>query len=136
MYRSQPVVAPEDVRLEFLIEPGHLIRINYPAINFGFKFFEHIRLEFAKVHEPWKYDCMFNMLPFQGHILFDELDEFRASWYEMVGDKDQGRKVASVSVDPLTAERFDTYKVLFPTRTFQLFDTVDSAYAWLRQPRT
>lgn len=131
MYRSEPVVTPEDVRLDFIIESPRLIRINYPAINIGFKLFEHVRLEFEKVDQPWKYDCMFNMLPFQGHILFDELDAFRESWYRMVGDRDIGRKVASVSLDPLTAERFETYKVLFPTRVFRLFHTVTDAYAWL-----
>jgi len=131
MYRSQPAVRPEDIRLEFVIETDSLIRINYPAINVGFKLFEHVRLEFEKVERPWQYDCIFNMLPFQGHILFDELDEFRESWYRMVGDRDIGRKVASVSLDPLTAERFETYKVLFPTRVFRLFQTVDDAYNWL-----
>lgn len=132
MSSSFPVVPEADALINVVVEQGNIVRFNYPAINSSLPLFSQIYTFFASVDEPWTYDCMFNMLPFQGHILMDELGEFSEKWYALIGGRDVGRRVASVSTDPLTRERFPLYLQLFPTRSFRLCSTVEEGYEFLR----
>lgn len=131
MSGSFPIVPSADARLDIVIEPNNIVRFNYPAINGDLPLFSQIYAFFAGIEKPWTYDCMFNMLPFQGHILMDELGEFAQKWYMLTGGKDNGRKVASISVDPLTIERLPIYKDLFPSRIFRICTTIEEGYAFL-----
>lgn len=82
--------------------------------------------------QPWRWNILFDMLPFEGHEVFEEWEAFARAWYDVAGDRDSGRRMAVVSDKPLIAARFRThsYQDLFPTREMRLFASLDDALAW------
>lgn len=88
---------------------------------------------FAAHEAPWRFNTLFNMLPWPGITPFYVVEDFAHRWYELVGDKDTGRRVASVDNNPLTTSRYATesFQNIFPTRHFKLFDDYDNAIAWI-----
>ena len=113
--------------------PDHdLMVISYPLLgnctSVPYKVMENVRAE----AEPWRWNIVFDMLPFEGHELFAEWEAFASAWYDLAGDKDQGRRIAVISSDPLIAARFAThsYQDLFPTREVRLFSDLDDGLAW------
>ncbi len=114
-------------------QPEHaLMVVSYPVLgnctSVPFKVMEDVRGEDA----PWHWNLLFDMQPFEGHEMFAEWESFARDWYDLAGDRDEGRRVAVVSGDPLIAARFAThsYQDLFPTRQVRLFDRLDDAMAW------
>ncbi len=87
--------------------------------------------------EPWRWNFVFDMLPFEGHEMFAEWESFAGEWYALAGDNDRGHRIAVISDDPLIAARFAThsYQDLFPTREVRLFAHLDEGQAWaVEQP--
>ncbi len=86
--------------------------------------------------EPWRWHTLFNLLQAPGITPFYVIEEFSKEYYKLVGAKDRGRRVVTVDNNPVTASRYEheSFKNLFPTREFRLFDNLDAGLEWILRP--
>lgn len=83
--------------------------------------------------EPWRWHCLFYHTPWPGLTPFRIVEEFSYAWYELVGDKDKGKRVATVDNNPITTSRYATesFQNIFPSRDFCLFEDLDEGIRWI-----
>jgi hypothetical protein len=88
---------------------------------------------FSKQPDPWRWNTLFNMLPWPGITPFHVVEDFATNWYGLVGEKDLGRKVCSVDRNPVTADRYATesFQKIFPTRQFRLTEDLNEGLSWM-----
>lgn len=121
-------------RLSFNIdEPQKLVLIRYVGDLPGDEIMETITANLEAMEAPWLYDMVFDMRRFEGFVPFEALSGLAQSWAKIAKGRDEGRKVAIISEDPLIQARFSAYQQNFPTRRFRVFREYGEASAWISE---
>jgi hypothetical protein len=137
---SRPIPVVFDSKLHWKIEKYEELNLlvmthpESPADDPGFG----MLIEFFRAEaEPWRWDTLFNMKPWPGYTPFPIIVDFAEKWYDLVGERDLHRRVASIDDNPVTTSRYATesFQKIFPTREFKLFDQLEDGIEWITRPR-
>ena len=105
-----------------------------PADDPGFS----VLIDFFRAEpEPWRWDTLFNMKPWPGYTPFPVIVDFANQWYDLVGNRDLGRRVCSIDDNPVTGSRYATesFQKVFTTREFRLVEDLEEGMEWITRPR-
>lgn len=89
---------------------------------------------FQTVDKPWEYHVLLDMRRYNLILDLSQVQQFAEYWANFMQGRDQGRRVAIVSTDPVVRLRMSEYGRIFPTRIFALFETFDEGLDWLGTP--
>ena len=123
-------------RVGFHVDETHkIVTVRYIGAIDGDEIVPQVLDGFAGLERPWDYDCIWDMTRHQGRIDIRDNEILGRGWQELCGGRDTGRRTAVVSSDALIDARLTVSQRLFPFRTIALFGTLESARAWLGEPR-